>query len=342
MASGTGVEHEGAGRMTTDEVQLSLRYDLRAPSFGPPAEALYRAALEQCAWAEDQGFGMVGLSEHHGSDDGYCPSPLVLAAAVAGRTRSLRIMVTALVLPLYDPVRLAEDLAVLDLVSGGRVDLVIGAGYRPEELAMFGKEMSDRVSLVEQGVAVLRSAWSGEEFEYRGRRLRITPRPARPRGPALLMGGATRAAARRAARLGDGFVPVDTSLWPTYAQACRELGRDPGPMPPDGGPLFLHVADDPDAAWARIAPHALHEMNSYGAWLTEAEGIARYTPTEDADALRAGGAYAVLTPDECVALARETGALRLHPLMGGLPPELAWESLELIASEVLPRLRATR
>ena len=325
--------------MGTDRVQLSLRYDLRAPSFGPPATALYEAALEQCAWAEGKGFGMVGLTEHHGSDDGYCPSPLVVAAAVAGRTRTMRILISALVLPLYDPIRLAEDLAVLDLVSGGRVDVIVGAGYRPQELAMFGKEMADRVPLVEEGVAALRAAWTGEEFEYRGRRLRVTPRPGRPRGPALLMGGATKAAARRAARLGDGFAPVDPSLWPVYEEACRELGRDPGPTPPAAGPLFIHVAEDPDAAWARIAPHALHETSSYGAWLAEAaEGVARYTPTEDADALRAGGTYAVLTPGECVALARETGALRLHPLMGGLPPDLAWESLELIAAEVLPHL----
>jgi alkanesulfonate monooxygenase SsuD/methylene tetrahydromethanopterin reductase-like flavin-dependent oxidoreductase (luciferase family) len=324
---------------SSEGVRLSLRYDLRAPAFGPPAEALYAAALEQCEWAEGQGFELVHLTEHHCCDDGYCPSPLVLAAAIAGRTRSLRVLIAALVLPLYDPIRLAEDLAVLDLASGGRVDLVVGAGYRPEELALYGKGMDDRVALVEEGVGVLRSAWSGEEFEYRGRRVRVTPRPVRPRGPALLMAGATPAAARRAARLGDGLVPVDPSLWPAYEAACRELGREPGPPPPMSGPLFVHVADDPERAWARIAPHALHETNSYGAWLASAEGIARYTPADDADALRAGGAYAVLTPDECVAMASSAGALRLHPLMGGLPPELAWESLELVAAKVLPRLR---
>jgi len=324
--------------MTTTNVLLSLRYDLRAPSFGPPADELYRAALEQCAWADEHGFHLVALSEHHGSDDGYCPSPLVLAAAVCGRTSSLRVLVAALLLPLYDPIRLAEDLAVLDLASCGRVDLVVGAGYRPEELAMFGRRMEERVPLVEEGVAVLRAAWSGEEFEYRGRTVRVTPRPARPTGPALLMAGSTKAAARRAARLGDGFVPVDDSLWPAYEAACRELGRDAGPAPSLGGPLFVHVADDPDEAWARIAPHALHESNSYGGWQASAEGVARYAPAQDADELRANGSYAVLTPEECVALARSSGSLRLHPLMGGLPPELAWESLELVAAKVLPHL----
>lgn len=325
--------------MSNGGVLLSLRYDLRAPPFGTPPKALYQAALEQCAWAEEQGFHMVTLSEHHGAEDGYCPSPLVMAAAVCGRTRSLRVLVAALVLPLYDPIRLAEDLAVLDLASSGRVDLIVGAGYRPEELAMFGREMSERVALVEEGVGTLKAAWSGEEFDYRGRRVRVTPQPARPGGPVLLMGGSTKAAARRAARLGDGFIPVDLSLWPAYEAACREVGRDPGLPPPVGGPLFVHVADDPERAWAQIAPHALHEMSSYGAWEARAEGIARYTPVEDIEAVRASGKYVVVTPDECVDLARSEGTLRLHPLMGGLSPDLAWESLELVASKVLPHVQ---
>jgi alkanesulfonate monooxygenase SsuD/methylene tetrahydromethanopterin reductase-like flavin-dependent oxidoreductase (luciferase family) len=153
------------------------------------------------------------------------------------------------------------------------------------------------------------------------------------------MGGATPGAARRAARLGDGFLPVDGSLWAEYEAACAELGKEAGSPPPVNGPPFVHVADDPDEAWAKIAPHALHETNSYGEWLTSAAGIARYTPTDDADALRAGGGYAVVTPEQCVALARSTGSLVLHPLMGGLPPDLAWESLELVAAKVLPELR---
>jgi hypothetical protein len=98
------------------------------------------------------------------------------------------------------------------------------------------------------------------------------------------------------------------------------------------------VADDPDRAWARIAPHALHETNSYGAWLASADALGPYRSSDDADALRASGDYLVLTPDECVATVRGTGSLLLHPLMGGLDPDLAWESLELVAAKVIPRL----
>ena len=135
-------------------------------------------------------------------------------------------------------------------------------------------------------------------------------------------------------------MPVDDSLWPVYEEACRQLGRPAGPPPGLAGPSFVHVTDDPDEAWAQIAPHALHETNSYGAWLADAQGIARYTATTDTEALRASGRYAVVTPDECVQLVGASGALRLHPLMGGLHPDVAWASLQLIESDVLPRLRA--
>jgi alkanesulfonate monooxygenase SsuD/methylene tetrahydromethanopterin reductase-like flavin-dependent oxidoreductase (luciferase family) len=319
-------------------MMLSLRYDLRAPSFGAPAAELYAAAIEQSVWAEKNGFWMVALSEHHGSDDGYCPSPMMVASAIAARTSTLRMVIAALVLPLHDPVRVAEDLAVLDIISGGRVDLIVGAGYVRAECDMFGITLEQRVERLEEGIRVLRAAWSGEEFEYRGKQIKVTPRPGR--GPALLLAGSTTGAAKRAARIADGFAPVDAALWPAYEAACKELGRTPIGLPPDNGPGFIHVAHDPDRAWAQIAPHALHETNAYAAWTAGTQGISVYTRFEDADALRASGRYAVLTPDECAELLRTSGTLRLHPLMGGLSPELAWESLELIANEVVPKAQS--
>jgi len=108
------------------------------------------------------------------------------------------------------------------------------------------------------------------------------------------------------------------------------------------GPLFVHVADDPDRAWAAIAPHALHEANEYAKWAALVPGSNPWVPMDDADLLRAQGIYAVVTPDECVALAaslEEGSKLILHPMMGGLSPELAWESLELFEAKVLPRLQ---
>jgi alkanesulfonate monooxygenase SsuD/methylene tetrahydromethanopterin reductase-like flavin-dependent oxidoreductase (luciferase family) len=164
--------------------------------------------LDMSAWADAHGVDVIRVSEHHGSEDGYCPSPLTALAAIAGRTRRVRLRTMALLLPLYDPVRMAEDVAALDLVSAGRIELVIGAGYRESEFALFGKDRSTRGRQVEEGIAVLRRAWAGEEFSYQGRPV-ITPQPYQTGGPALLLGGSSHAAARRAARIADGFVPTD-------------------------------------------------------------------------------------------------------------------------------------
>src|SRR5437899_12203804 len=148
---------------------IGLRYDLRAPSFGPATHPeLYAACLDQCAWADRLGLDFVVLSEHHGVEDGYLPAPLTLAAAIAGRTRRIPINVAAVLVPLHDPVRLAEELAVLALASGGRVSLVAGLGSRPDEFPMAGVEREIRGRLTEEYIDVLRRAWTGGPFEWRG------------------------------------------------------------------------------------------------------------------------------------------------------------------------------
>ncbi|MFW6093318.1 MAG: LLM class flavin-dependent oxidoreductase [Pseudomonadota bacterium] len=317
--------------------RLSLAFDMRAPEFGAAPEALYQAALDQCEWADRLGFHSVGFMEHHASSDGYLPSPLVMAAAAAARTRRMEIGVLVL-LPLYDPVRAAEDLAVLDLIAEGRLRVTAIAGYRPEEYQQFGVDMRRRPSLMERGIDVLKKAWSGEAFELDGRRVRILPRPAQRPRPLLTLGGASPAAARRAARIADGFRPVVPELMQDYAEALRELGK-PAPAAPaaGGGYLFLHVTRDPEADWARIAPHALHENNDYARWL-EGTPNAVYRHVEDPAELRDTGVYRVVTPEQCLAMAREDGYLAFKPLIAGLDPELAWQSLTLFETEVLPYL----
>lgn len=323
---------------------FQLRYDLRRPPFSRATSVeLAEAAIEQCAYADRHGFVSVVLSEHHGSPDGYLPSPLVLAAAIAARTRSLRLVLAALIAPLHDPIRLAEDLAVVDLVSAGRVVPVLAAGYVASEFEAFGRELRRRGALLEETVAVLERAWTGEPFEHRGRRVRVTPRPAQRPRPPILLGGSTPAAARRAARIADGFVPSAPELTDVFRAERRRLGRpDPGSAPP-ALPGVVHVALDPEATWRRIAPHAHHEASCYAGWLEEAGLEGPYRRVDDAEELRSSGEHVVVTPEALVARLRrlDPGTIvTLHPLVGGLDPEFGWESLRLTAERVIPALAA--
>lgn len=317
-----------------------LRFDMRVPPFARTTHAeQYAACLEICQWADKLGIDLCVLSEHHGVEDGFLPAPLTLAAAVAGATRRLQINIAALLLPLHDPIRIAEELAVLDLLSGGRVSFVAGLGYREEEFAMAGVDRSQRARLLEEAVEALRKAWTGEPFSFRGRTVRVTPRPAHP--IPILIGGSTRAAAKRAARLRAGFLPAigDPELATAYDEECRRLGFDGGFVMMPGGPGFVHVSRNPDADWQRIGPHALYDAQTYAAWQTPDQRSQVHVEATSVEDVRRSGVYRVVTPEECIALAREHGRLVLHPLMGGIEPQLAWESLRLFEQEVWPHLR---
>ena len=325
-------------------MQLSLKFDLRAPAFGAAPADLYASALEMCAWADTAGFDSVRFLEHHGSDDGYCPSPLVMAAAAAARTRRIRIRARALILPLHDPLRIAEDAAVIDVISRGRLELVVAAGYVQSEFAMFGRSLADRPRLVEEGVQVLKQAWTGEPFDYHGRRALVALRPHRRPRPPIVLGGSSPAAARRAARIADGFEPTRRSLYDVYTAECARLGVTPGPLlPPAPRGQFLYVSEDPERSWQELGPHLLHEMQSYGAWLAEAGNATSFRPVAGLEELRASGTYQILTPGECVGLATALGPdgqLEFHPLVGGADPALGWRCLTLFEKEVAPTLES--
>jgi alkanesulfonate monooxygenase SsuD/methylene tetrahydromethanopterin reductase-like flavin-dependent oxidoreductase (luciferase family) len=237
--------------------------------------------------------------------------------------------------------RLAEDAAVVDLVSQGRLELVIANGYVADEFAMFGVPMGERASRTTEVVRTLQQAWTGEPFEHRGRTVQVTPRPFRERGPGLSLGGSSEAAARRAARLGVGFQPSTSAVWDAYrTERVARSGSDPGDYL-GGDTSFTFVAQDVDAGWEAIAPYAMHEANAYGAWAAEAGIATGYRTAGSADELRATGQYRVVTPGELVAELTAGGPFAIaivHPLMGGIPPELGWESLRLLEHEVLPRL----
>ncbi len=324
-------------------MELVISYDMRAPAFGAPARELYAAALDQVAWADALGFDSVGLGEHHSSPDGYNPSPLVLAAAMGARTQRIRLRTSVLLAPLYDPIKLAEDAAVTQLATGGRLELGIGGGYRPAEFEMFGRLLGDRWRVVGETIELLRLAWTGEPFSWQGRRCLVTPKP--EPSPPILLGGSSPAAARRAARIADGwFPPLEPRLWKPYRDECLALGKpDPGEYPKQG-PIFLWVTKEPAKDWERIAPHALHQLRSYSEWTVEAFGrpAGPYAKDMTPETLRESPAYQVLTPDETLALVEKLGAhsvLYLNPLLAGIDPAFSNSMLALYEREVHPHVR---
>ncbi|MCW2749898.1 MAG: Luciferase-like, subgroup, partial [Aeromicrobium sp.] len=190
-----------------------------------------------------------------------------------------------------------------------------------------------------EAVAALKGAFSGEPFEHRGRTVQVTPSPFRPGGPSVSLGGSSEAAARRAARIADGFIPSVPEMWDFYRDEVQRLGRpDPGPNHTTTN-RTVALAEDVDEGWERMAPYFLHDNNAYGLWQAQDDLASPYRTVEDPEELRASGAYAVLTPDQLVDEIRAAPFpfAMFHPMCGGTPPELAWSSLRLFEHEVLPR-----
>ena len=320
-----------------------LRFDFRNPSIaGTTMAERYAAALDMVEWAEAHGATSVTVSEHHGSDDGYLPSSLPMLAAMAQRTKTSRLIVAALIVPFHDPLRLAEDVAVVDNLSNGRLDIIVAGGYNPEEFAMFGVSTKERVRRVVETVETLRAAFTGEPFEFRGRTVRITPKPAQPKGPRIILGGSSEAAARRAARIADGFQPSVPDVWEHYRDELVKLGKpDPGPIR-QNHTVTTFLAEDVDEGWKRYGPFFLHEMNAYGAW-QQGDVATQFRVVDSIDDLRGRSHYRVLTPGDFAAELQglDSPVVVLHPLCGGTPPELAWESLRLFERDVLPALRTS-
>jgi alkanesulfonate monooxygenase SsuD/methylene tetrahydromethanopterin reductase-like flavin-dependent oxidoreductase (luciferase family) len=323
-------------------MELVLINDMRAPAFGAPRSDLFDATLDMATWADALGFDVLGLGEHHNSDDGYNPSPLILASALAARTKQIRLRSAILLASCYDPVRLAEDIAVLQILSHGRYELGLGFGYRRVEFAMYGRTFEGRFDHAIKVLQTLKKAWSGAEFDYDGRPCQIKPIP--PQKVPVMLGGVAPKVARKAAEVADGLlVPMfGDESWTIYRQECVKLGhRDPGDYPKQG-PAFLWISENPDKDWEWITPHLLHVLRSYSAW-AQAENTASPYSVEDLtpEGVRRNPAYQVLTPDQAIGLIGQLGdnsSLYLAPLFAGIDPKKGWEMLRLYEREVHPHI----
>jgi alkanesulfonate monooxygenase SsuD/methylene tetrahydromethanopterin reductase-like flavin-dependent oxidoreductase (luciferase family) len=294
-------------------------------------------------WAESRGAVAAVVCEHHAQKDGYLPAPMILATALAARTSTLPIIVAVVVLPLYQPVRLAEEMMVLDIVSQGRVSYVAGIGYRPEEYDLYGVDFHRRGRIADEQLSVLLRAKSGDPFEHQGTEVQLTPAPFTPGGPRVAWGGGSEAAARRAGRNGlDLFAQTgDEALRVVYEDAARAAGHQPGWcfLPPPDMPTCVFVSDDVDRAWDELGPCLMHDVKAYAAMNEVGAGTASISFARSIDELRAEeGSHRVLTVKEAIGMVRSGLPLPLQPLVGGLPPDVAWKYLRTVTDDVVPAL----
>lgn len=302
----------------------------------------YQAALDMAAFAEQHGFSVVSVEEHHCAGNGWLPSPLTLASMVVGRTKTIGVNVTALLVTLYDPIRLAEDIAVLDLASDGRFSFIAGLGYRPIEYHAMDKDWNRRGQLMDEVIDTLLKAWRDEPFEYKGKMVQVTPKPISRPHPTFFVGGMSKNAARRAAKYGLPFYPPMEmpDLEACYHQALEKNGKKGFVFHPQSENSMIFIDENPEQAWAELGECFLRETREYSSW--KLDGVPR--PSEEdvrsLDDLRAQKRYEILTPQECVnrMTAIENYTLVLHPLAGGIPLDRAWQCLELYRDKVLPHL----
>ncbi len=321
----------------------------------------YRDMIELVRLAEALGFDSAWVSEHHGASDGYLPSLLVMLAAFAEATSRIRLGTGVILTPLHDPIRLAEDAAVVDQLSGGRLTLGLGLGWRDEEFRMLRIPAAERLARTTETVEILRRAVGGERFSFDGEvfhldRVRVTPPAAQQGGPPIVLGGYADAALRRAGAVGDGHITdADDIEHLRHAVAlmdegARAAGRDPSAL----HLVLMHnawVAPAGEDAWAQVRGGVIHQWGAYEAW-----DAGHDTPAHDsmepavADEAAARTATATGTPEEVVRRLRpiveEFGhranldlVVRLH--YPGMDLDTAARAVERFGERVIPALRGT-
>jgi len=249
---------------------------LQVPSWDPRSVAeVYADMLEVVARADELGYHSFWLAEHHGAEDSYNPSVLPMLAAIAARTTRIGLGTAVMLTPFHHPLRVAEDAAVVDQVSNGRLRLGLGLGWSDEEYRMFGAPTKGRGKRLDEFVATLRGAWSDDRFTVTGEHLRfedvlVTPKPAHP--IPIFLGGASDPAMRRAAAIADGYFPPSTVGGVAgvldNVRSVLAMRAEAGIETPIAFGCFLPIGigDDPDSAWESIRRGLFHTRGSYLRW----------------------------------------------------------------------------
>src|SRR5271165_1598423 len=310
------------------------------PRWPAPWAGLYRDTVDLVADAERRGAGAVWLTEHHGLEDGYLSQPLALAAALAVRTHSIRIGTAVLLAPLRHPLHVAEQAALVDVLSAGRLELGLGAGYVRSEFEAFGADEARRYQTTEACVRRLQALFAGGG---------LRPPPVQPDLP-IWLGYQGPRGARRAGALGVGLLSLDGELYSHYLRGRTDAGlTGPGRV---GGVVNMLLARDPEQALEQFLPHLAYHLNSYRMAMTDGrEG--RPPRVLEVDELRrefraTGAARGFKVADAgqaCAELAAMTAGLPVEHLLfwcriGAMPDVLVAEHLELLFGEVRRRIAA--
>lgn len=331
-------------------VTFGLLYDFRNPEpWQQPWADRYQAVLEQIAWVDRElAFDGVYVTEHHFYEDGYMPATMVVCAAIATRTQRVTVGTNLIQLPLHHPVRLAEDALVNDIVSGGRFQLGLGAGYYWQEFEGVGSVLKQRPSRMSEGADILRAAFSGQPFSYQGKRFNVpeiyvTPPPIRDGGPELWAGAFVPAAIDRAARFADGFLAFGTGTSEEWLAACERNGR-----PPDQRLLnrtyWAIIDEDPERAYASAGPHLMHMYNNY--IVRDAYPHIPHPLEDPQTALELGrreGALIVMDADEAITtlnteIAKGVSDVHFLTFMPGEDVDEVSRRLQYISDHVIPHV----
>ena len=344
-----------------NRIRFGVIYDFRkVPGSEIAMPQLYRQTLDQVRRVDELGFDSVWLTEHHFVDDGYLPSPLTISGAIAAVTRNVRIAQDVLLLPHYHPVRLAEDLSVLDNLSDGRMMLGVGMGYVPGEFRALGTRRSQRLSRMEEGLDILSLCFREEAFDYQGKRfqledVRLRPRPVQTGGPPLWIAAMSEAGARRAARRHGHLLPQGdrAAVLDPYFEALRETPLDPGDRRVGIVRHFL-VTEDPGLRAKLQGRSSVFTQDSYISkkyqeWFAQIDdAMTRQLEAGEAAGRTIPQSVFAGDPEECIReIESFTGEFGVTDIIlagwgtsAGDDPAASTANLERFAREVLPHFSA--
>lgn len=329
-------------RSAVQSIKTGIYFDVRNPAqWRQDPSRLYGFVLEACEEAERLGASSLWFSEHHLFDDDYLASPLTLAAAAAARTSKVRLGTAIVIAPLHHPVEIAEQSAVIDLISGGRLDLGLGTGYRVPEFDLYGTTLERRYGRTDDTARRLRELWGDTGATG------IRPGPVQRPVP-IWMGYQGPKGARRAGLLGEGLLSADRSQWEPYAEGLREAGHDVSVGRMAGG-VQAWATDDPDRDWPFVSEHLAHQLNSYRKHMVEGTGAPTPKPV-DVERLRDNsrggplGAFTYGTPENVAGSLLDSAAgapvetMFFWASIGGMPEEAVMANIELLCTRVAPLL----